>query len=1269
MKYIAGLLVLTGSLIAFAFSFVPLAKMLINDNLPTITIEERNKSFLVDNSKKLAAMVDPNFIISISSSTLEKLFDSSVDHALAKLSAKKLDGIGNMRIAQHDLKLVLDDMKMAVIGDVEIHLPEHKTTLRASLEIRVLTKLEKGSVVYVPVISQLNIQDLYVDSWFWWPWNLAPSLNKSLEISLDAINGAINEESYEISAFSDLQKGINKEFLQITVLGRDIKVLPPLLGHSAVVISRDGIGILGEINSVETGLASEPTDVNWDSYKNAFKARVIDTFPEYVFGKDLAWISSAMLTRFILDDSYQPTSIDDVRGKSISETKLRLERINNPTFVFSASKKELTAIIDHVLSDAMTAEEQLDGIKAKFQPGTPEISLAESVFQVKVPFSYSSHGVSVTGSIHGIVSNTPAGDRLLLSGALGAVKFDHVSVNSDLEIRWPYGEVVSLISEFSNSALPAINGLLQNYPIEIPIKPLVMAGQSAQPIHTELFGRKVTLQAPMLTEWATLVHPQGISLIAEIVPYNSDVTPNEIYSVEENFSYEQLTALFKEKANLIDTNFDLSTTGFRLSGQFIETWLSPVSSAIDTSDIQLTAIRESYQQLLSLEGPDMALGVSSEVIESIARKILQENQLKLQDEGLKIDDLNVEFSFDKQLISAKVPFSFQSDGLHLKASVTGGAFVGGNSNGLSYRPVIMDIDIKEIQISLTENLDLEGLQSSLNALSASLLPLINGMLETVIVDIKRPKPFELDFKEQNAEKELVITPETFKLDAPEVVEPVVFVGQGRVAIIADLQADYLPKRTQHVQSKDLDTDVDGAFKQFQTAFIGRWSEVNQWPAEPALLQADLSTSRISSVLMQTWKLAGLSANFNLNESSNSKRKPVAAIPPRPRCEGSCNKPSCNRNKACPPRKECKNVSKIITTPTTVTKRLCEPVTKVITVPVTKTRRECDRVVRKLPWPLDDIVDLVCKTVEFTENVNKTVTENSCRLVKEVENVQKRVTERVCEEVADTACLATLDKCTAEWKVYDLCELPYRGCTELVRGVSSALKVIDFDKFGYLSTKSEMAGKISVTRSDSIDIAPDLSQLTLTPTVSGAVDVNFTADFEPRASSLFFCAPVKPMKIRNYTVRLNESRPKIIAALSPATDKFKDDDPATLDLMAEFQEITARGKVNPAPLTKLTNDNPDLFLTCPLIGAASSSIAVLGSIDVTTDAIVKVIEANSKEEASSPGMARLLLNGEIEHDFSIPPVGFSIPAIQVDVGGVLYTLKPELSGTSLSYKQE
>ena len=82
----------------------------------------------------------------------------------------------------------------------------------------------------------------------------------------------------------------------------------------------------------------------------------------------------------------------------------------------------------------------------------------------------------------------------------------------------------------------------------------------------------------------------------------------------------------------------------------------------------------------------------------------------------------------------------------------------------------------------------------------------------------------------------------------------------------------------------------------------------------------------------------------------------------------------------------------------VPRQICRPVTKVINTPVTKTRKECKRVVEKLPWPLDDLVKNVCKTVEFVENVQKTVTETVCKLNdawanlnKEINKFEKRVT--------------------------------------------------------------------------------------------------------------------------------------------------------------------------------------------------------------------------------------------------------------------------------------
>ena len=624
--------------------------------------------------------------------------------------------------------------------------------------------------------------------------------------------------------------------------------------------------------------------------------------------------------------------------------------------------------------------------------------------------------------------------------------------------------------------------------------------------------------------------------------------------------------------------------------------------------------------------------------------------------GLTIDPESVVLSFGNQAIDVTFPFRYEKD-VVIEGRAAGKVFAGYAASGPAFRVLIQEFRIDTLSLPATNAFDTNRFAGSVTLLFDELLPIINGALDALEVKIKQPKPYEVDFGPYVSKiKGLTVSPEAFTIPPPVAPRPLLLITDDRVSVIADFKAVYLSKRTTSGGAIIDATNPTAAFAAYRADFQRVWKRKFDWPAAATKIYAKASTSRIAETLESLWRLAGVKFTFRDQHRETSGRQPVVAIPAKPSC-GGCDRPACDRNRACPPRRQCEDVSELVTVPTTVVKEICKPVTIIIKKPVKKIREVCN----KLPWPLDDIL---CWPIEIIEYVQEEVTETVCETVEVVEKTQKRVMKESCEVVADTACLVTLDKCVGKWTVYDVCSVPFRLCAETLRTVAKGLRAFDFDKFGYASTEANLGLSVDIDATSALDVGSDLRSVSLLPRVFGNVTVNTKVKFEPRASVFLACAPFKPLKLGNYRLKLDKQTLNIRATIAPMAPAARDNRADGLGLAISFDPITVSGKFSQAPLTKLFMDNPTTLLTCPVVPAGAAMSELLGSTSLTRDALEKAVKAIAGKMPAD--IAGLLLDGVVTREVKLPSSNVLVPSLTLGVGSRVIEFVPSFLDREITF---
>ena len=152
-----------------------------------------------------------------------------------------------------------------------------------------------------------------------------------------------------------------------------------------------------------------------------------------------------------------------------------------------------------------------------------------------------------------------------------------------------------------------------------------------------------------------------------------------------------------------------------------------------------------------------------------------------------------------------------------------------------------------------------------------------------------------------------MTPEEFEIPAPTAPRPLVLVADDRVAAIADLEANYLSRRgTKGVAVSEAGTPV-GAFAAYAADFERVWKAKFNWPETVSAVFGAVATERIGETIESLWRRAGVGIGYSGRQSARSERRPVAAVPPEPRCGGVCRRPTCDRS-PCVLRETCEKLT-------------------------------------------------------------------------------------------------------------------------------------------------------------------------------------------------------------------------------------------------------------------------------------------------------------------------------------------------------------------------
>ena len=1250
----------------FAFGVLlfaePIVRSLIKGSFDTVSFEDRVSKFRARSVAALEPIDMGDLLISVSADTLRAGASSAIDQRLSGLEVSGVDPVGTIEVVNHDLDVVLDEMFAAVIGTIRLTAPERDLSVEVALDIAFLAQVVDGQIVYVPALRSIEL--LSVDSPFLsrWPFSLAPIVTTIAQASVDAINGALREERVDLPGFHNVGDSI-----AISLPDREITVRRPQFDSAALLISNAGVAAIATFSDIQRPVAVDLPQVSDSEYVEAFSARFKRSNDGmHRVGENVIWISDNALTSLVVDDPFTPITAEQVRSATLARAAARLQRMGDPSLVFSVPDETITALIRDRLNQLSDNDMQL-GFGARLD-GTPDFTIGEGALEITIPLRLSEDDLDVRATAFLLLIPELNHGRVLLNGAVKELRFDAVTVPEGEELGIPADALRALVQSAADSVLPAINSLLQGLPVDVPLSPFSMIGTDPEEISLEIGERTVSVFGPVIDDWATLLHPDGLTLVAQLSHYDPEAVVRPIPDTPEEVSFNEVRDLVAEIVQGLDPSATITGSTFLVSLDFLARWLEPVGPSVDREVIHRETIESAHRRLLSMRGPDVAVSIPTTEIRRIAFEQLDDAIANRLPEGVTINRESVSLTFEAQMVAASLSAQLKNESLTAGVDLEVQGFAGYGPEGKSFRFLVTRLEITDLVVNDFKVVDFFGYAAGMSALLKDLLPILNSTLKTFDLDIAAPNPIKIDMPDFSAEG-VALSPTELELAPLPTPIPVLLIEADRILAIADIEAAFLPDR-QVIGGEVPRHEAPGAaFAAFREAYTSVWARSFDWRPGEDLLRGEISSPRIAASLSGLWSQIAVSARLDRTESNSTPRQDVAALPPDLSCQGLCSRPGCDRNRTCPLRTECRNVTKLVTVPTKEIVEVCEPVTRVVTDPVEFVERECRNVTNSLPWPLSDVVKLVCDTVTVVRDVQREVTETVCSSVEEIHDVQKEVTEEVCEQAVDTACVLALDECSAEWEVYELCAVTEGACTLTLKTLQTTLETFDFDKFGYASSSASGRVRGSVDGSVPLEVSDDLRSVSIVPGVSAFLEVDLRVNFEPRASAFFACAPLEPLRLRNYRLDLTFNDPVIAASIETYDGAGPDGDPSTFDITIRAADIPISGRFERPPLTQLMLDTPSTLLTCPLLGTLTAGFEIAGSTSLTRGAVEDAVRLAFGDDADQALVGtRLLLEGVYEDVFAGPEATISIPVYTIEIADERFRFRPALSDRSIVLEQ-
>lgn len=365
--------------------------------------------------------------------------------------------------------------------------------------------LENHVATIRPVLKSARLTKLNVNSWQWAAGSVTNAINGIIQRYIVNINGQIAPIVHRIDPTSI---GLNGQPTTIEISpGKSVTLPGATLGPAAVLIDKDGLHLLAQLDVVREILMSMDASISYSDYEQEFWQRAADVRAGSNRTQAGLFLSTTFVTN-MLEPVFTPLVLEDLQQIALQNT-LEATKVNGivaagVSIKGSVLQENLTTSLADVLQDTET-----------IQYGDPEASLSEQTIVVKLPVEglFEAAHIRFKGEI------TAAG---IIANNAGQLYYRFVLVSLHLNEAEHMGGAIGLapfvgsVNDLLMQLIPYINGAMDDEPIDIPLPkikpiPVVQPDVTIKPSELTFIDPGAIVLIPRLTI-------SGLSTLVVVAP-------------------------------------------------------------------------------------------------------------------------------------------------------------------------------------------------------------------------------------------------------------------------------------------------------------------------------------------------------------------------------------------------------------------------------------------------------------------------------------------------------------------------------------------------------------------------------------------------------------------------------------------------------------------------------------------------------------------------------------------------------------------------------
>lgn len=936
------------------------------------------------------------------------------------------------------------------------------------------------------------------------------------------------------------------------------------------------------------------------------------------------WLESKV--KGLVDHAFPPVDYATAQKAAVTRSFAELNRVKTPGVLLNVPTDILTALFTAKLKT-------LDTGAIKIHSAT------------LIP---AAQGLRITADISGTIDKPKGAFKAKLDGWVTVSLAEHVlSVQPGLKSA----TLTQLELEDAGwSAAPAgqaINAALRRYidNVNSQLKPQTFhidpsgAGLSDKPIPIALpDGSKYELPAVRLGPTALLVSKQGIHVLADLKTQAIAAAKPAPCSIDSVDCYQNA---FRAKADLVKPGLATGKPGLFIADALVASVLTPAFPPVEFSNLQMEATN-SMLTALATGGPvAMGFNIAGPRLVQIITDAATAAAADFK--GPKFGKPTITLS--EQSIVLDVPVAGVVEGARLAYSgrVRAAGIIAATADALYYRVSLIGLQLDSVEHT-AGRIDAQEFVESMNTLVAQLLPHLNQAMDKRPIKIALPvlKPVPL------AAAGVKFSPAALSIPAPSGVQLIPRIDSKglRVLVIASV---YAPSNFTAASDVTLQqallglprplnlTGLSGLFlsvpivkdsspakaaapvapaaattggrppsELVSKRFDERWAT-----ALPAMAEWVQGSPDFRAAVSAGWVVGSVSNILEFNQMSieaNFDSKPVHYDTGKLRLAGGL-KANCSAPRTCS-RASCPLGS-------------CS-------------RDSCS-------WNCGSL-NLVCKAGEAACNAREESKLGTC-------SVNANKNQLLCNSAEESK----LGACNVlrETEV-GLCNIANE----------TVLAIQKIDGVGTANGDTRAKAVIRV-RHPLLHFDRPTSTVSLEMDISAHMDFTGDLNFTPYDIGHILVCPVKGKVGMSIHGTLPSTRMRIATTIRNVEGSGE----GAPQLQFAFAPIPVRGKLMPAPVDALIQQNPQIFVTCsPVVTGVLAAAGGLGAVQAfgpgdIIGAIEKAIPDN-QEKASK--MVKAMIVGNIDMDVDIPAMQVAIPVIEANIPGSKVVLKGHWQDGALVY---